>query len=144
MRRLNTWISVGTVVVLCLNFLTSCVSYIHETAEYRDIPTNLRSKSDILESYGKPLKVDSEDGLDVWYYLRRRDVAIPSPVQESSNAVLIFVIPMWWHTRYEDNLKFFLNDKFLMRASERKREVEIFYCGLSAVHMIPIFECGYL
>ena len=139
MRRaqVRTVLAIG----LWLALLPGCVAYMHETAEYADVQVDLKSKAEVLERYGKPVRKASEGIYEAWYYfLQRIGLAGPS-VEETTNGVMLLLVPLWSTTKYEENTKFLFSGDTLVTASERVKKGSSFLCGIQAAHGVSPF-CG--
>ena len=149
-------------VLFFLFILPGCIGYSHESAEYKDMTINFKTKGDALESIGKPLKVESEDDYETWYYLLDRNTTwyslqqsngnVTAPIPKSalppvtgSTTWVMLIIPIPWTTMYDENLKLLFKGEDLMSVSKRVTKRTAFWCGFTVNHglLIPIPWCSY-
>jgi hypothetical protein len=96
---------IGALVLLVAS--SGCVGYIKSNLQYAPTRSELRTKAGVVARFGDPRrKTTSPDGLEAWYYLlTARDMPAVGPGMKGFNAVYLGVIPIWWHTTPDENVK---------------------------------------
>lgn len=136
-------ISTFALLVLCVFCLLGCVGFIRETADYAKVQVDLPTKSAVFERFGEPVRKAKEGDRDVWYYILKNSGTSGKSAQKSTIGVMLFVVPLWHTTHYEDNAKFIFSGENLVQAYERVSGGSGFICGIQGAHGIsPICSGG--
>jgi len=123
-------LSRGIICVLLIAGFAGCVGVRLSRFEWTPAGTDVKTKPEVLERFGEPVRKAREGGREVWYYLvedapRALD---PLPARERVTTVGV-LISIWWVTRAKENLRFVFDGDDLIMTSALAEKGRGTVCG---------------
>ncbi|WP_284619340.1 energy transducer TonB [Aquabacterium humicola] len=117
--------------------LASCIGLVVGSADYREVGLEQRDQAQVLAQFGEPARRETLDGVEVWTYkLTDRGPGPRKPVQQTSSAAFLVLLPVVTTTRYDDNFRVYFKGTAVVRAEERRATASGVACGIPS-HAFP-------
>jgi hypothetical protein len=129
----------GALVLLALG---GCVGLVRNRLEWVPVTSAATTRAEVLGRFGAPRRTAHEAGREVWYYhLSGPGPSGQWPATEAATIAYVGLVPVWWRTRPDDNVRFAFDGERVAGAGELRPRERGFYCGATPVAG-SFFMCG--
>lgn len=116
--------------------LIGCVGVVTAKLEYTEVKTDLRAKEQVIAKFGQPLRTVREGDIDAWYYLLGHGPSGNRPADDNGGIAFFVIIPLWWQSKVDENVKFIFRDDSLVGVYELVDKGGGFVCSLMNAHPV--------
>lgn len=136
MRTFREW-ALLIFMLAVVSCTSGCVGIVVPNGDYAEIGVSLRNKAEARAALGEPARREEAGGGETWYYRRSYLEGLAgNGVTETTSALFMLLLPLWYTTEYDANAKLVFHGDSLHAAFERQEIEHGFVCGLYLAHGI--------